>query len=214
MWIKLWNKKWFQTVTIIVAVLIVVLVILNLALRAVKTEITTLSKTSDKIYILTARLVRNDSIQFVNDSIQDGKIAHLPESPLSPDELSRITSNYNFRTDPATGKRTLHAARDYAAKKGTVVFAAAAGVVEKAEMNIGYGKMIKINHLNGYKTLYAHLSSMDVLPGYLVQKGDTIGTIGNTGSVRGINGYHLHYEITFVKDGKETPVNPGKMTSL
>jgi murein DD-endopeptidase MepM/ murein hydrolase activator NlpD len=211
MWIKLWNKKWFQVVTIIAAVTIIILVILNLALRAVKTEVMTLNLTTNKIYSLTTVLVRNDSLALVRDSIQDAKIAHLPESPLSPDELSRITSNYNFRINPITGKKTLHAARDYAAKKGTVVFAAASGVVEKAEMNASYGKMIKINHLNGYETLYAHLSSIDVLPGYIVTKGDTIGTVGNTGFS---TGSHLHYEITFTSSGKTVHVNPGKITNL
>ncbi|EXX85351.1 M23 family metallopeptidase [Paenibacillus darwinianus] len=71
------------------------------------------------------------------------------------------------------------------------------GVVEFAGTRNGTGKTIIINHKNGYKTVYAHLSKIDVKQNAIVQKGDKIGVMGNTGNSFGV---HLHFEIH--KDGK------------
>ncbi len=77
------------------------------------------------------------------------------------------------------------------------------GVVEEVTSNSGYGNYIVINHNNGYKTLYAHLSSMDVSVGDTVPQGTKIGVMGTTGRSTGI---HLHFEV--IKDGsKIDPMN-------
>ncbi len=85
-----------------------------------------------------------------------------------------------------------HKALDFAGKLGTSVFAGASGVVEKAEADTYFGKTIIINHLNGFKTVYAHLDSICVNVETFVKKGQTIGSVGNSGYS---TNPHLHYEI-------------------
>ncbi|HUS30927.1 MAG TPA: peptidoglycan DD-metalloendopeptidase family protein [Kofleriaceae bacterium] len=76
---------------------------------------------------------------------------------------------------------------------GDPVVAAASGVVARVE-NLGsssYGRWIEINHGNGYRTRYAHLSAQLVAVGQTVKRGQQIGNVGTTG---GSTGPHLHYE--------------------
>lgn len=66
------------------------------------------------------------------------------------------------------------------------------GVVTFAGQQSGYGNVIIVNHRNGYETLYGHLDSIDVKVGQIVEKGESIGVMGNTGRSTGT---HLHFEI-------------------
>lgn len=77
---------------------------------------------------------------------------------------------------------------------GDAVVAAAAGKVTRVdnEGNVSYGRWIEIDHGNGYRTRYAHLSSQIVSIGQSVSQGQKIGAVGNTG---GSTGAHLHYEL-------------------
>jgi len=77
---------------------------------------------------------------------------------------------------------------------GDAVVAAAAGKVTRVdnEGNVSYGRWIEIDHGNGYRTRYAHLSSQIVSMGQSVSQGQKIGAVGNTG---GSTGAHLHYEL-------------------
>lgn len=72
------------------------------------------------------------------------------------------------------------------------IMASDAGVVEFVGTKNGYGKTIIIDHKNGFKTLYGHLSSYSVSEGDKVAQGDSIGIMGNTGRSTGV---HLHFEI-------------------
>ncbi|PRX65058.1 murein DD-endopeptidase MepM/ murein hydrolase activator NlpD [Cohnella sp. SGD-V74] len=72
------------------------------------------------------------------------------------------------------------------------IFAADSGKVIYAAKNSGYGNHIIIDHQNGYQTLYAHLSKINVKRGDLIEKGDVIGIMGNTGRSTGV---HLHFEV-------------------
>jgi hypothetical protein len=76
---------------------------------------------------------------------------------------------------------------------GDPVVAAASGVVARVENlgNTSYGKWIEINHGNGYRSRYAHLSMQLVAVGQTVKRGQHIGNVGTTG---GSTGPHLHYE--------------------
>lgn len=78
-------------------------------------------------------------------------------------------------------------------------------VVTAGWHNGGYGNYVIIDHDNGYRTLYAHLSSIGVSRGEVVKKGDSVGVMGRTGQSTGV---HLHFEIH--KNGR----NSNPMTYL
>ena len=87
-----------------------------------------------------------------------------------------------------------HLAIDIAANTGAAIYAADSGVVTMAQggYNYGYGNVIAIDHGNGFATLYAHLSQINVGPCSSVYAGQMIGLSGNTGNSFGA---HLHFEI-------------------
>ena len=94
-----------------------------------------------------------------------------------------------------------HNGHDWAVNTGTKVRVAAEGVVELAYFSESYGYNILINHNNGFKTRYAHLSEVKVSKGEKVEQSQAIALSGSTGFS---TGPHLHFEV--VKDGKR--VNP------
>lgn len=86
-----------------------------------------------------------------------------------------------------------HPAIDIALAEGNLVTAADTGTVTYAGWSTwGYGNLIVINHGNGFDTIYAHLSGINVVPGQIVYKGNVIGYTGNTGNS---SGPHIHFEI-------------------
>ena len=88
-----------------------------------------------------------------------------------------------------------HRALDLGAGTGTPVYAADGGFVSFAGWtDIGYGRLIVIDHANGYATYYAHLNSFKVTVGQRVQRGQLIGAVGSTGNS---SGPHLHFEIRY-----------------
>lgn len=94
-----------------------------------------------------------------------------------------------------------HSGLDFAGNTGEAVYASDAGVIVYAGWNdYGYGNMIMIDHGNGFQTLYAHLSALNVGCGQSVGQGEVIGAIGSTGRS---SGSHLHFEIM-----AGTKVNP------
>lgn len=108
----------------------------------------------------------------------------------------RVSSTYGSRWG------TFHRGIDLAASAGTPIYAAASGVVTYSGYNSGgFGKLIIIDHQNGYQTYYAHCSSLYAQVGQKVSKGQNIAGVGSTGDS---TGNHLHFEIR--KDG--TPINP------
>ncbi|WP_127530004.1 peptidoglycan DD-metalloendopeptidase family protein [Paenibacillus kobensis] len=86
---------------------------------------------------------------------------------------------------------------------GSTIKSADDGVVEFAGVKNGYGNCVIVNHKNGYKTLYGHMKSISVKKGQVVETGDKLGVMGNTGHSTGT---HLHFEIQ--KNG--VPQNPLK----
>jgi len=94
-----------------------------------------------------------------------------------------------------------HTGLDFAGRTGTDIKAAASGTVVKAGYDGAYGNCVEIKHANGWTTVYAHLSDIDVRKGQKVQTGDQIGDLGSTGNS---TGPHLHFEV---KKG-ETFVDP------
>ncbi|MBL8089195.1 MAG: peptidoglycan DD-metalloendopeptidase family protein [Anaerolineales bacterium] len=110
-------------------------------------------------------------------------------------------SNNHYLSGFDYSPETNHSGVDFAGNTGEAVYASDAGVIVYAGWNdYGYGNMIMIDHGNGFQTLYAHLSAINVGCGQSVGQGDVIGAIGNTGRS---SGSHLHFEIM-----AGTKVNP------
>lgn len=105
-----------------------------------------------------------------------------------------LTSSYQYRSNPFSGWRELHAALDIAGPGyGSQIYAANNGTIYKAEWHNSFGYHVIINHNNGYYTLYAHLSGIRKSKvGSIVGRGEVIGYMGMTGDA---TGPHLHYEI-------------------
>ena len=110
---------------------------------------------------------------------------------------NKITSPYGTRS------RGFHSGIDLQAKTGTSVYASAGGKVVLASWYYGYGNCIVIDHGNGIKTRYAHLSAYKVKVGQTVSRGQLIALSGNTGNS---TGPHLHYEV-IVNGSTKNPVN-------
>lgn len=112
-----------------------------------------------------------------------------------------VTSLFGVRKDPFTGKASYHKGVDIAGRSGLDITATGAGIVSWAGYRKGYGKLVEINHGDGYVTRYAHAKSVTVAEGDVVKRGDKVAVMGSTGRS---TGPHVHYEV--IKDGQQ--VNP------
>lgn len=115
-----------------------------------------------------------------------------------------MISGFGNRTHPVTGSIKHHDGIDFACQTGTPIYASGHAVVHEANYNEnGYGLCINLDHGNGYKSKYAHLSKILVTDGQKVNRGELIGYSGSTGLS---TGPHLHYEISY-NDLKIDPVD-------
>ena len=163
--------------------------------------------------ILYANLVLKSgvSLKLYRFENEKGEIEYFNETGKSAQKLlmktpidgARISSGYGKRKHPILGYNVAHRGVDFAAPKGTPVYAAGNGSIEEKGRKGAYGKYINIRHANNYKTAYAHLSKFAKTSGR-VKQGQTIGYVGSTGRS---TGPHLHYEI--IKNGKR--INPQRL---
>lgn len=119
-----------------------------------------------------------------------GVEARLPT--YMPVNYPWLSSSFGWRRNPVTGRHAMHEGLDFAAPKGTPIYAASGGVVANAKTMSGYGKMVEIDHGHGLLTRYAHASKLLVEPGDLIEKGQKIALVGSTGRSTGA---HLHFEV-------------------
>lgn len=107
---------------------------------------------------------------------------------------ARISSLFGYRRHPIYKTQKFHNGVDYAAPKGTAIFASGNGVVEMARYVNGYGNFVKIRHNSEYETAYGHMQKFaaGIRAGVRVRKGQIIGYVGSTGRS---TGPHLHFEI-------------------
>jgi murein DD-endopeptidase MepM/ murein hydrolase activator NlpD len=116
--------------------------------------------------------------------------------------LGKINNEFGFRRNPFGGRTyEFHPGMDIDGERGDVVMAPANGVVTEAGWKGGYGQMIEIDHGNGLKTRYGHLSKIEVGVGDPLSRGQLIAFIGSTGRS---TGPHLHYELRL----NDKPINP------
>jgi murein DD-endopeptidase MepM/ murein hydrolase activator NlpD len=115
-----------------------------------------------------------------------------------------LASGYGVRSDPFSGEGAYHTGLDITSSIGTHVAATADGVVVQAGMSSGfggYGRLVIVDHGNGYQTYYGHLSRVRVMIGQQIRQGDVVGDVGMSGRS---TGPHLHYEVRV----GAAPVNP------
>lgn len=104
-----------------------------------------------------------------------------------------ISSGFGRRIDPFTGSLAFHQGVDFSTgHAGEEVFAVAAGVVKFSGEKQGFGKMVQLDHGNGFETLYAHDQKVLVKVGDVVKKGQIIALSGSTGRS---SGPHVHFEV-------------------
>lgn len=109
--------------------------------------------------------------------------------------MGTVTSGFEYRTSPISGKREFHLALDIAAAEGTEIKAFADGVVRYIGESNDFGLYLMIDHDNGVATFYAHCSKLLVRKGDVVTCGQTVALVGHTGNA---TGSHLHF--TLLKD--------------
>lgn len=104
----------------------------------------------------------------------------------------RVSDAYGWRADPFTGAEAFHRGVDLACAEGTPVLAALGGTVTAARRSGTYGNYLRISHLGGQETVYAHMQYLYVRAGEVVSAGQCLGTAGQTGRSTGA---HLHFEF-------------------
>lgn len=126
----------------------------------------------------------------------------LHKKPLAF-QNARISSPFGKRRHPIFKDLRIHWGVDYAAPRGTAIFAGGDGVVQVAKYNGAYGNYIKIRHNSEFSTAYGHMNGFakGIKPGTRVKQGQVIGYVGSTGRS---TGPHLHYEV--IQGGRR--VNP------
>jgi murein DD-endopeptidase MepM/ murein hydrolase activator NlpD len=132
-----------------------------------------------------------------------GDWTSLADAPSMWPIEGRVGSSFGQREDPINGEGAFHSGLDIDAPWGTPVRATADGSVVDANMGAGYGREVVLNHGHDVMTVYGHLSSVAVVPGQHVTRGQVIGYVGQTGRA---TGPHLHYEVRV----HNVPVNPHK----
>ena len=165
--------------------------------------------------IIYARLnVNGDDIPVYRYELKDGDVDYFTADGASvrkalmktPIDGARLSSGFGMRRHPVLGYNKMHKGVDFAAPRGTPIYAAGDGTVERAGPFSSYGNYIRIRHNASLKTAYAHLKGFakGVSTGKRVKQGQVIGYVGTTGRS---TGPHLHYEV--LKNNKQ--VNPNSI---
>ncbi len=179
-------------------------------IQEVTAEITTINGLeADRVVIGKPKIIK----EAVNKKVIVG--TNNPQRPSGGSSALDMTGSSSapkssgFIWPTAGGKATTYRNHsgngvDIARPSGTPIYAAMSGTVVLVKSGYtGYGYHIKIDHDNGFSTLYAHCSSLNVVPGQKVSQGQVIGAIGRTGWA---TGNHLHFEIIY--NGRyQYPVN-------
>ncbi len=151
------------------------------------------------------------NIKYANGDIDDAKIV---STEITKEAVNRIVEKnskttyvvgsgvwkwptkipYNISSYLGWRRGRYHEGLDITVGFGSPIYAANDGTVQAAGWNGAYGLRVVINHNNGYKTVYAHLSKAYVKTGQGIEMGQVIGAMGNTGRSTGT---HLHFEVHY-----------------
>lgn len=119
-----------------------------------------------------------------------GAFAQLRGRMRWPVESGVIASKFGNQTHPVLKTVTQNSGVDISVKVGTDVVAVAEGEVSLISFIPGYGNVVILNHYNGYRTVYAHLSDIQVVEAQKVREGDSVGKSGDS-----LAGSILHFEV-------------------
>ena len=140
-----------------------------------------------------------ESYEAIYDKVKKdiNRISKIPS--IRPVKGGYLNSSFGYRKDPIDNVTRFHQGQDITVKSGTPIHSPADGIVKRAYYAGGFGNHIKLDHGNGYTTLFAHLSKIKVKHGQKVSRGEVIGLTGNTGRS---TAPHLHYEIHHYGESK------------
>ena len=139
---------------------------------------------------------------------REEQLASIPAiKPIREDKLKRSIrslSGFGMRMHPVFKRRKMHTGIDFTCPTGTPIQATGDGTIFRVtKSSSGYGHHVVIDHGFGYKTLYGHMSVIDVKKGQKVTRGQKIGEVGSTGTS---TAPHLHYEV-ITKGAKVNPIH-------
>jgi murein DD-endopeptidase MepM/ murein hydrolase activator NlpD len=145
------------------------------------------------------RMIRQSNLQLesyqeIIEILEEEKQIRDTTPSIRPLRGGYLSSRFGRRMDPFTGRISWHRGLDYRARLGTPVISTADGIVTMAKKKGSFGLVVEVNHGNGFKTRYAHLSKMLVGRGQRIKRGEAIGLVGSSGRS---TGSHLHYEVIF-----------------
>ena len=150
--------------------------------------------------LMRSQLARLDALQLL---LLDRNLEHERTPAGWPVSSGWISSGFGERNDPFTGKRAQHNGLDFAGTKGSEILGVASGVVIWSGPRQGFGKLLEINHGNGYVTRYAHNDELLVKAGDGITAGQMIAKMGATGRA---SSPHVHFEVLY----KGKAVNPNQ----
>ncbi len=156
-----------------------------------------------RLGLLNRRLAHMSASSEIMMSIFDTRrIAYDQKISGKPVVEGHRTSGFGYRVDPINGGRVEHLGLDYSGPVGEPILALADGIVAFSGKNSGYGNLVELEHVDGFRTRYAHNHTNLVSRGARVKKGEPIATLGSTGRS---TGPHVHVEVRL--DGQ--PIDPG-----
>ena len=145
---------------------------------------------------------KNGNVDYYDNNGKSAKKT-LMRTPING---ARISSRFGMRKHPILGYSKMHKGLDFAAPRGTPIYAAGDGTIERIGRFSSYGKYIRIRHRSGLKTVYAHMKGFKsgLRRNSRVKQGQVIGYVGSTGRS---TGPHLHYEVII----NNVQVNPASV---
>ena len=151
----------------------------------------------------SAFTMQEDGFSTLLGYLEDKRQLLASTPAIRPVDGGWVTSRFEYRKSPFTGRREFHHGLDIAASINTPVMASADGEVTFSGLKGGLGKAVIINHGRGIVTRYGHLHKCLKKKGDIVKREDIIGLVGNTGQS---TGPHLHYEVRI----HNVPIDPEK----
>lgn len=142
-----------------------------------------------------------------NSGTNSGSSSSGSSTWLVPCAYTMLTSPFGNREAPTAGASTYHEGVDLSAPEGTPIYASRTGTVTTASFGRAAGYYVKLNHGDGFSSIYMHMTRYTVRSGQAVSAGQVIGYVGSTGIS---TGNHLHFGISY----NGTYVNPAHYVNL